>query len=171
MNTELSDIKDIQPPIEIAEPFPWIGVLGGGVLLLLCLCAIFFWIRHRRKPKPISPLENAQGALVQLTADAPWLEDADFAASISRIVRTYLHEALDIRALEMTEPQLFREIGSKLASQGISTDALNNLAHQCEQVKFGQAKLSEEARHALLQAAQTVIENLQQFVLIRDARR
>jgi hypothetical protein len=90
---------------------PWMWWVAAGLLSLVLLVGLWFWMRAagRRLALPgLPPLpeKRAVRELEALRKDAPALEAADFAARLTEIVRTFLHRQTGVLARYATSPEL-----------------------------------------------------------------
>jgi len=164
VNTDQIVLHDIHPPVELSEPFPWLLLAVCLVVIGLMIVGVVVYLRRRRRPRQATPLEIVQAELYQLQTNSGTdgvYDDSEYARKLSFALRAYIENALNIPALEMTEPEFFREFGRRFAALGMATDGLNALSRQCEQAKYGQVALSLETRNALIAHAKDILHNLQ----------
>ena len=145
------DILPIKPIIE--EGRNWTDY--WWVYLILLLVAIGFGVREYRArltrtapaPPPPPPAHvRALTALDALDKEALWQrgETDAYYVRLTRILRTYLEERFDVRALEMTSTQLKRALSARSELNAEQRSELGELLQLSDLVKFARATPAEE---------------------------
>ncbi|MBL7827274.1 MAG: hypothetical protein JNJ57_11625, partial [Saprospiraceae bacterium] len=113
---DLAPIKDI-----LREPSDWTdyAMWIGGILAILGLAFLVYWILNRRKQKQIMsrliqapPHELALRKLDKLEKEALWTKNQvkEHCAQLTYIIREYLEKRYELPALESTSEELARRI-------------------------------------------------------------
>jgi hypothetical protein len=98
------DIRDIAPPVEIANPWAWLGWTIAVVVLVIALVA--FWKCRKKRASlipaapPIPPHLRAKQKLQE--ALALIAQPKPFVIAVSDAARWYLEERFNFRAPERT---------------------------------------------------------------------
>ena len=118
-------IPELRPPEGLLGPTIW-EQYGGrivlGTLAGLGLLGLLVW--RLRRAKPITPPLPATVARQALEAWRPRAEDNESVSGVSRVVRAYLREILQLPALELTAD----EWAATLASHPLPTRELTQMA-------------------------------------------
>src|SRR5581483_2480533 len=136
--TSIPDLHDIKEPIVIVNPWDWMAVAVGALVLFVLMGLIAWWLYRRSKkvtPPPILPahvraLQKLQDALALIAQPKP------FCILVSDTVRFYLEERFQFRAPERTTEEFLRELG---ATDRLSADqkaSLGRFLESCDLVKF-----------------------------------
>jgi hypothetical protein len=147
----LEDLREVKGPFELPpEPFPWVGVLLGA-LVVLALAAGALWLAARRSreelaakagpPRPPAHLE----ALRELEAirELGLLEEgrvAEFADRVSDVLRDYLEARFELPAPERTTEEFLDEIARAPVLDRDRKRFLADYLAQCDLVKFAAAE-------------------------------
>ncbi|NOZ60818.1 MAG: protein BatD [Calditrichaeota bacterium] len=166
--SEEGDIRDIKPPLEI--PRDWWRLarwIGAGIVVLIILGLILYYIKRRRQGKPLLPRrekpkrpphEIALEELEKLKKEQ-LLEKGEvkqFYSRISDIIRRYFENRFFIPALEMTTGQLMDVMGEAEIEPEVIEIAEKFLS-LCDLVKFAKyIPVSEENESAMDFAFQIV---------------
>ena len=171
VSPESTALRDITPLAPFRRsPLPYILLLAAlvaGVLLYRK------WSNRPPKPQVVepepvvvepieSPIEEARRRLAALEehelADAP--AQKAFYVELSDTLRTYLERKLDVRALESTTAELYREMTSNQLSKGLPTDIAEDsrtILLQADLVKFAKYRYPKEQSWAALGETRVLI--------------
>jgi hypothetical protein len=155
---EGADLKDIQPPTEVAIrswTLLW-GLLGLLAAIVVGLVAWRLFQKYRNRPlaevKPLLPLDvRTRQALDTLKSeDLPAKGKVkDFYFRLSEIIRGYLGERYGFDALECTSSELMQELRRKKPLQ-FPEDGLMRFVSESDLVKYARAESTPEScREAL----------------------
>jgi len=140
---------------------PW--YFAGGVLLLVILALIAFWLWRRRKKTgsiftPPTPHERALKALRALFGCIEEAQDLSYIVSVSQIVREYIQERFGLRAPHRSTEEFLNEARSSQLLDPAHQELLKAFLLQCDLVKFALHRTDLEQRKQLHQAAQRFVE-------------
>jgi hypothetical protein len=158
--TNINDIRDIKPPIEIPNGWEWLWwTLGALAVVTLLLLA---W-RHLHKrmtqvsneppvPAHIRAKQKLQEALALISQPKP------FCILVSDTVRFYLEERFDFRAPERTTEEFLRELAGTDLLAPEQKESLGNFLESCDLVKFAKYEPHESELRDLHSAAVKLVE-------------
>jgi hypothetical protein len=147
-----AQLKDIQPPIEVAVR-SW-RLLWG--LLGLVAVGLLAWalVRFLRRPRPervvvapVLPLDvRTRTALDALKAENLPAQGRvkDFYFRLSEVIRGYLGERYGFEALECTSSELLATV-RRLPTPGLPEEALKRFVSESDMVKYAKAESSPQA--------------------------
>jgi hypothetical protein len=155
------EIMDIEPPVDVPQPYPWkmIALAGCG---LASLIAAGYFIR-KKPPEVVSAsrvfIDAHELALKDLDSlDLTSTEIRPIFDSLELTLRGYIHGRFDLDLPHAT----VRELGERLqAKQTMAPDQLSaifNLLGTCEAVRFGGYRPSRAELQGSLHGARTWIE-------------
>ncbi len=141
-------IKDpIEAPYTFAEIFPW--MLLAIAILLIAGFTIYFLVRKEKnvpffvpRPKPkLPPHEVALGALEKLNHQKIWQQGhvKIFYSRITEIIRIYIENSFEVRAVEMTTPEILESI-KRTEINNNDIGILNEILELADLVKFAKFK-------------------------------
>jgi hypothetical protein len=143
--SEVPDIRDIKPPIEISSGWAWVWWLVLALAAAALAILIWRWMKNRRLnvvlPPPVPPHVRAREKLQRALAliNQPKL----FVIEVSDTARVYLEERFDFRAPERTTEEFLRELaGTKLLLPD-QKESLGNFLASCDLVKFAKYEPGE----------------------------
>lgn len=151
------DIIDIRPPIHIAAPFPWLAV--GAVALGLVGVSAAAWKllrrQHRKLPYEIAleRLENTRPLMREFHAEP-------FCLAVSDVVREFIEEVLQVRALYRTTNEFLQEVSLSDVQLAPHRDTLANFLQHCDLAKFARWSLTVPQMEALLSSAKNFVIDL-----------
>ena len=144
-----TDIRDIAPPVEIANPWAWLWWVAGGLAVAAVIFAIWKW-RKRAVQIPIAPpvpphiraKHKLQEALSLIAQPKP------FVIAVSDAARWYLEERFNFRAPERTTEEFLHELQRTDRLTREQKESLGQFLAGCDLVKFakyqpGEAELRE----------------------------
>ncbi|HYO54344.1 hypothetical protein [Archangium sp.] len=156
--SEGADLKDIQPPTEVAIrswTLLW-GLLGLLAAALLAVVAWRLFQKYRNRPtrevEPLLPLDvRIRQSLKALESEGLPAQGKtkDFYFRLSEIVRGYLGERYGFDALECTSSELMIKL-RRMKPLGLPEDGLMRFVSESDLVKYARAESSPEScREAL----------------------
>ncbi|QRN99828.1 hypothetical protein JRI60_12750 [Archangium violaceum] len=153
-----ADLKDIQPPTEVAIR-SWMllwGLLGALAAAALAWGAYRLFQKYRNRPQaaaePPAPLDvRTRRALEALKAENLHAQGRvkDFYFRLSEIVRGYLGERYGFDALECTSSELMAKL-RRIHTPGLPEDGLLRFVSESDMVKYARAESSPESCGAAL---------------------
>lgn len=148
---------------EARNPWVWIGVIAGVVLILSVIIVAIVRLLMRRPeilappPKPWVVAEKAMERLAEQIEQG--MDAEDFFVELTDIVRTYIESAFDLPATEQTTPEFLEAL--KLSDK-LSADyrlLLMDFLNAADMVKFARAAADQQQiMNALKSARQFVID-------------
>ena len=163
-NSDTSDqIKDIKPPI--LPPIQiWPYVLSG-IVVILCLVAVGFWLHRRRLGQPVKikvpslpPHEVAYANLERIKVSG-WIETGQFKTyytKLSLVIRRYLEDRYQINVMELPTSDLvdcLREENTPKLIRG----QIQNFLERSDVVKFSELCPNKVEAHQLMTDARKII--------------
>jgi hypothetical protein len=152
-------LRDIKPPLPIADPWLWIVIIGTVLALILSTWALWRWWKRRaqRPQTPVAPPHaRARARLNQalLLIDTP----EPFVIEVSLAIRTYLEEQFDWRAPERTTEEFLAEIQTSEVLTTVQRQALASFLEQSDLVKFARLEPSRADLESMHQTALHLID-------------
>ncbi|MFC1632318.1 hypothetical protein ACFL2I_07165, partial [Candidatus Omnitrophota bacterium] len=140
---QVSDLRDIKPPVYFATSYLLLYVLAGLVVLAGIIYLIKYWQKRRRhKPRPEPPPrpadEIALEALAQLKVSGLAAEGKikEYYFQLSDIVRRYIENRFSIRAPEMTTEEFLFSLKEAASLSAGHKSLLKGFLDLCDIVKF-----------------------------------
>jgi len=137
----------IDAPYTFAEIFPWI--LLAIAILLIAGFTIYFLVRKEKniplfatKPRPkLPPHKVALDALYKLQEEKIWQQGdfKEFHSRLTDITRVYIEDSMDVRAVEMTTPEIMDSIKQTDISKK-DIEILGEILELADLVKFAKFK-------------------------------
>jgi hypothetical protein len=146
---QLNDIKPIQKPPFVWTDYLWIVwiVLGVAVLLALIGLIIYLVLKKKKKgyfftpPQVLPPHVRAIRSLDELKAKKIWQQgrEKEFYTDLTDILRVYIQERYDIKAMEMTSGEILNEMRKRSESDSVYEN-LKQVLSASDLVKFAKYK-------------------------------
>ena len=159
--TNAYDLRDIRPPVEIANLWNLLWLwLGLFVLVTLLVLAWEFWFKPRQKRALFVPPVPAHVRARQKLAEAlaQLAQPKLFCTLVSDAVRHYLEERFDFHAPERTTEEFLHELqGTKLLLPD-QKDSLGEFLQRCDLVKFARYEPGERELRDLHDSALRLVE-------------
>ena len=158
--TVAEDIRDIKPPIEIANGWAW--VLAALAVIVLAVAAFFFWRWWRNRktnivlPPPVPAHVRAKKKLEQ--ALALIAQPKPFVIAVSDTARAYLEERFQFHAPERTTEEFLRELGGTKLLLPEQKESLGEFLASCDLVKFAKYEPGENELRGLYASALRLVE-------------
>lgn len=167
--TAIAPIKNIvRTPSSWRDYLPW--MIGAAAFLVVLLLALYF-IRKRGKLPPEKPLlmtpvaayELALTQLNRLKEIKPWEKGKimEYQVELTQIIRQYMTNRYDIRALELSSDETLRAAKRKIPSAE-TLSYLSNLLNVADYVKFAKAVPPDEIHEHVMEMALSFIKKTRQ---------
>lgn len=159
-------LRDIKPPVEIANPWVWVfWALGAVAAVVLLYLGWRFWRRKRSevKPAPVIPphvcaKQKLQEALALIG------QPKEFCILVSDTLRWYLEERFDFHAPERTTEEFLHELkGTNLLTPD-QKEKLGEFLERCDLVKFARYEPGEPELRDLHGAALRLVEETEPVI-------
>lgn len=141
---------DILPARQLPSPLPWktIIAVSAGVAVLILL---FFVFKDAKRPRPLSPKQQALKALTELTGT-----ERDKIAALSILIRHFL----DCNFTMLTSGRTYAEYEPVIKKHPtiLKADAILEILQTCDQGNYSGQQLSHETLDSLIQATSAFIE-------------
>lgn len=164
--TDPTRFADIEGPLTIERPFPWlkVAVVAAGALLIMAVVAV--WLNRRRRlaalraARPLPPHVWALAELNGLRQDRLIEQNRVqvFFYRLSDIVRTYIERRFGLLAPERTTEEFLRELQRSDALSHRHKDLLGAFLTACDLVKFARHEPTGEETDGSLQAAERFVK-------------
>ncbi len=155
-----ADIRDIKPPIEITDPWVWLGWTLGAIALLIAAVLLWRWWQKRRRQIALVPPVPAHVRARQQLDEALALigQPKPFVVAVSGTARTYLEERFDFRAPDRTTEEFLRELSGTALLDREQKNSLGAFLQSCDLVKFARYEPRETELRELHGAAVKLVE-------------
>jgi len=158
--TNANDIRDIRPPVEIAN---WLvlalWILGGLIIAGAIIAFVVYQVARSKQvvPAPIIPphvraKQKLQEALALISQPKP------FVIAVSDAARHYLEERFEFRAPERTTEEFLHELKRTNLLMEQQKESLGEFLQQCDLVKFAKYEPGEPEMRELHGAALRLVE-------------
>lgn len=158
--TQMDDIRDIKPPIEISDGYIWLWWGLIAVALVVAAFLLWRWWRNRKTnivlPPPIPAHVRAKQKLDQ--ALALITQPKPFVIAVSDTARAYLEERFDFRAPERTTEEFLRELAGTKLLMPEQKESLGGFLASCDLVKFAKYEPGENELRELHASALRLVE-------------
>lgn len=155
-----ADIRDIKPPIEITDPWVWLGWTLGALALVIAAVLLWRWWQKRRRQIALVPPVPAHVRARQQLDEALALigQPKPFVVAVSGTARTYLEERFDFRAPDRTTEEFLRELSGTALLDREQKNSLGAFLQSCDLVKFARYEPRETELRELHGAAVKLVE-------------
>ncbi len=155
-----ADIRDIKPPIEITDPWAWLGWTLGALALVIAAVLLWRWWQKRRRQIALVPPVPAHVRARQQLDEALALigQPKPFVVAVSGTARTYLEERFDFRAPDRTTEEFLRELSGTALLDREQKNSLGAFLESCDLVKFARYEPRETELRELHGAAVKLVE-------------
>ena len=152
-------LRDIKPPVVIANPWFWFWCALG--LMLVAALLFWAWKRSRKKaeeaPEPVIPAHiRAKQKLREALALIG--QPKEFCIAVSDTARWYLEERFDFHAPERTTEEFLYELQATDLLTRDQKESLSEFLQRCDLVKFARYEPREPELHDLHDAALRLVE-------------
>ncbi len=145
-----AELHDIQGPINLPEPLPYLlyGLIGLAVLIVLGV--LYWWLFRRTKPgpPPIPPGVIARDELMRARAMMNPEQALGYMERISEILRHYLESRFGLPTSRQTTREFFQKmtgISAKAPELAGFSGELKTCLERCDMAKF--ARQTAEVDH------------------------
>jgi hypothetical protein len=164
---EMTDIRDVKPPVDIEAEIP--GWLWFAAAILVGIAAGTLWYLKRRRRKPevepppppiVWPDEVAKILRMQLVEKGAFKR---YYSLLSEVMRRYLEVRVQVDAMECTTSELVQDL-RRVPIGEVELMALEGLLSEADLVKFAKLRPRDEVA---TKAAETVLDLMRRL----DAQR
>lgn len=158
-----NDIRDIKPPVEIANEWLWLWILLAIVACIAMGVAAWMWWKRKQATLPPLVIVPPHVRAKQRLAEAlRYLSDPNrFCTEVSNTLRLYLEERFQLRAPERTTEEFLHELKT---SSHLTLDqklSLGEFLQSCDLGKFARFEPSEDSLRALHDSALRLVDETQ----------
>jgi hypothetical protein len=154
------DIRDIKPPIEIADGYTWLWWALTTAALLVAVFLLWRWWKNQKTnivlPPPVPAHIRAKQKLEQ--ALALIAQPKPFVIAVSDAERAYLEERFNFHAPERTTEEFLRELAGTRLLLPEQKESLGNFLAGCDLVKFAKYEPGENELRELHSSAVRLVE-------------
>lgn len=155
-----NDIRDIRPPVEIPNPWLWVFLVAGVLVLFGIVALVLILILTRKNttsavpplPAHIRARQKLEEALALISQPKP------FCTAVSDTLRVYLEERFEFRAPDRTTEEFLNELQRTDLLTRDQKDGLGNFLQSCDLVKFAKYEPREPELRDLHGSALLLIE-------------
>lgn len=137
---QAEQLRDIQGPVPISEPLPYLLILGGVIGLLLIAALVFWYNKKRVKPSlaPISPWEKALTDLAEARELLSPERGLMYMDRASQILRHYIESRFTIGSTRQTTREFLQSLQDVGANSPLQTykNELRGCLEQADMAKF-----------------------------------
>jgi hypothetical protein len=139
------ELHDIRPPVSLPRSMAlwiWASAIGGGLLLVLLLCAYLYQRRRNAletDAEPYLPPHEIAYAALERLVSKNLIEKGEikpFYQEISGILRRYIENRFGIHAPEQTTEEFLEGLKSDTRLPSYHQELLKNFLTHCDLVKF-----------------------------------
>jgi hypothetical protein len=160
VDANANDIRDIKPPIEIADGYAWIWWTLIVVAFLVTAFLLWRCWKNRKTnivlpppvPAHIRAKQKLEQALALITQPKP------FVIAVSDTARAYLEERFNFRAPERTTEEFLRELAGTKLLLPEQKESLGGFLASCDLVKFAKYEPGENELRELHASAVRLVE-------------
>jgi hypothetical protein len=158
--TNLNDIRDIKPPVEIPNGWEWLWWALAILATIVVAVLIWRWWQRRRTQVSVEPpvpahvraKQKLQEALALITRPEP------FCVLVSDTIRVYLEERFNFRAPERTTEEFLHELQETNFLAAEQKEKLGEFLECCDLVKFAKYEPREPELRDLHGSAVKLVE-------------
>jgi len=173
-------IRDIKPPYKAQVNFAELKPYIVGVLIFLLLIAlVYFIIKKLKKKKEIAkdiPKEQAHilalRELDSLSEEKLWQkgEVKEYYARLSEIIRAYIENRFDVKALEQVHAEIIQSLRSLNAMDTMLLTDLDTLLAESDLVKFAKLQPLTDINDRMLKIAYGIVLQTKKELQLIDER-
>lgn len=158
-----TDIRDIKPPVEIANEWLWLWIALAVVVLAAAGVATWLMLRKRQAlalvVPPVPPHIRAKQKLAEALL---FISDSNrFCTEVSNTLRYYLEERFRLRAPERTTEEFLIELQTSPHLTPDQKQSLREFLQSCDLVKFARFEPTETVLRQLHDAALRLVDETQ----------
>ena len=140
--------------------FPW-WILAALLAAIAIGFAVWWWLRRRKRPKPVIPVDPYVRAQKEFTRlEAMGLIDGGertrFVALVVEVLRDYLAARYPDASLALTSREV---VGVMRRHPYVSSEQLSRVLHEADLAKFAAFALTEERARTLARDARALVEH------------
>jgi hypothetical protein len=154
-------LHDIQPPLDLPEPIPYIlyGSIGLGVLLALGILLYWLYKRRNRPAPPIPPGILARSDLMEARSLMTETTTLTYMNRVSEILRRYIEARFSLTTTRQTTSEFFRSIATTGPNSQLTPyrEELKQCLESCDLAKYAH-------RGALVTHLQQMEDTLLNFI-------
>jgi hypothetical protein len=172
---EAADIKDIKKvPVTFRELLPYLLVY---LLLGIIIPGIYYWLKyHKKKPalqlvKPREPAYIiAERELDELKKEKLWQkkEVKEFYVRLTTILRKYIENQFEIKALEQTTSQILQSVNNYGLFDSETRQILADMLPLADMVKFARGTADPDENNKHLENAYKFVQMTKVFIPEQD---
>lgn len=154
--SDLPEIRDIAPPVDVFPYPPWMVALAvAAALFVLGLLIWWFvrWLQRRPGAPPLTPRAIAIRELTALQAKVDLVEPYEFSVAVSDVLRTYIGAQYGLRAKEQTSPEFLASISNAPQFSEDDKALLSRFLEKCDLIKFAHIDATSGDSSELLSSA------------------
>jgi hypothetical protein len=144
-DANVSDIRDIKPPIAIPNGWEWLWWALAALAIAGMAIFAWRWWQRRKANQPVEPPVPAHIRAKQKLGEALALisQPKPFCILVSDTVRVYLEERFDFHAPERTTEEFLYELRDTDLLLPEQKESLGNFLESCDLVKFARYEPGE----------------------------
>jgi len=158
---EAEDIRGAKPLIDIPAPekaSAWPLYVLIGVLVLLLIAGIFWWMKRRARPE-VSAEQWARQELDDLRSSGGAMLPGDFALAASNVTRVFVERKFGLAAPKRTTEEFLQELSvTKDESLVSRMEPLRGFLKSCDMAKFAGTNLEAAERENLITKAKAFVD-------------
>ena len=155
------DIRGPKPLIKVVpreQPSAWPMVALIGLIFLLLIAGIVWWMKRRAKPG-LTAEQWARQELDGLQRTGDGMMPGDFAVAASRVVRIFIERKFGLAAPKRTTEEFLHELTlAKNEALASRMESLRGFLKSCDMAKFAAADLEGGERDELITKAKAFVD-------------
>ncbi len=155
-----TDIRDIAPPVEIANPWAWLWWALAASALIAFVVLIQQWLKRRKRIASIVveiPAHERARRKLEAALDL-YDQPKPFCVVVSDAVRLYLEERFGLRAPERTTEEFLSDLSKSASLTESQKESLKEFLSACDMVKFAKYEPQRPELETLYNSALRLIE-------------
>jgi hypothetical protein len=163
-SADLSELRDVSPPEQVARPpkwwlpYAWVGL----ALLFLSLVGTGWKFLRRRTAhaQTLAPDQWALEELQRIKVPSSWTErEAErFHTQLAQVIRKYLELRFDLPALKRTTEEFFQDMGRSSHLTEAQQSVLREFLGHCDLAKFARAVPGPDECQAVVRMGRRFVE-------------
>jgi len=161
----VSDIRDIEPPVNLPQEWTIYIIIAAVALVLLITGLLVYFLRKKKKKKAdISPRKSAHELAYEMLESLKKKNlikqhnIKQYYVELSLIVRHYLENRFDIKAPEMTTEEFLLKIKESKELFSRHRESLKAFLSHCDMVKFAKYGPNESEIDLSFQSAKKLVD-------------
>ena len=154
-----NDIRGLKGPVEIPNPWFWVGVAATVLVLAAAVVLFVRWLKRQpvAPPLPLVPPHIRARQRIEAALRLIGLP-REFCFAVSDPLRAYLEERFQLRAPERTTEEFLRELERTFALSPEHKAALAGFLEQADLVKFARFEPTEAVLRELHASALRLVD-------------